>query len=111
MRGIARWIRGIEPDMTGTARDADEERRLDGAVGDLAYARVGRRTGLPDHRSRKALPRSEIAVELFPARAIESRIGKLAKSENTHRRSELQIARRLPLIDSAGFRVHIVREQ
>src|SRR6185295_17727681 len=82
IRGILRRIEWIKGDMTRAARDPDQKRWLDRAVGETADAevavlRIGRKL------LSEAIPIAEAPVDCQPALAVEARIRKLANAERT----------------------------
>ena len=104
LRRIGRGIQRIERDVARAAGRADQERRLDRAVGEPAHARIGR-LGIGGHSPAEALPAREAAVQLLPAGTVEARVGKLAIAERAGRGAEREIARRLALVFLGAVRI------
>ncbi len=105
---VGRRIQRIERDVARAAGRADQERRLVGRIGQPADALIRRGIGLLDQRLVEHRPVRKTAVELLPALCIEARVGELAQAERAGRGAELQVARRVPLIDLAAPGVRVV---
>jgi hypothetical protein len=109
MRRVGRRVERVECDMAGTAGSADQEGRLDRAIGQLADPLIGGDAGLVDQRAVKARPASRLAIQGLPLGGVEARVGKLANPQGTGGGAELEIAGRVPLVELAALAVRVVR--
>ena len=104
MRGILRRIERVERDVARAAGRADQERRLDRGIGELAHALVRGNARRLDHLPAEAVPVRDVArVHLFPLLRVEARIRKLAEAQPAGGRAELEIAGGMALVERSAL--------